>query len=71
MKIIFENFKFLKEEKPTNLQACLILWQAEDKTNTTVGIYHSDKKAFFDGIGAWLEEKDVRMWTDADNYKIE
>lgn len=70
MSIIFDDFILFREEKPVDFQTCLILWDSEKGAKITVGIYYSDKKAFFDGIGAWLDEKYVRMWTDAGNYKV-
>lgn len=70
MKIIFDNFKLFKEEKPIDFQTCLILWDGEKRTEIMLGIYYSDKKAFFDGIGSWFDEKYVRLWTDVNNYKV-
>lgn len=70
MQINYSNFKLFKDEKPTDFQTCLILWDGQKKTEITMGIYYSDKKAFFDGIGGWLDEKHIRMWIDVGDYEI-
>lgn len=70
MQIIYEDFKSFKDEKPNDFQTCLVLWDGKDKSIITVGIYYSEKKAFFDGIGGWLDERCVRMWIDAENYIV-
>lgn len=70
MKVEYSDFVNFQEKKPQEFTQCLVLWESNGKNVITMGIYYPERKAFFDGIGAWLDEKYVKQWVDIENYKL-
>ncbi len=71
MRVVFDNFKDFKDEKPKTFDTCLILWKSSSGSEyLMIGIYYEKHKAFHDGIGAWLEEDLVIKWCDIADYSM-
>lgn len=72
MRIVFDDFKDFKKEKPETFDTCLIFWKGSSgKEYITIGIYYEDKKSFHDGIGASLDEEEVIKWCHVRNYTMD